>query len=288
MRTQLLQLLIFLFCLCSIMPVAALEITAVSPSTAVPGASVTLTGGPFAAGDTVLIGDRRLAATAMTPTRLTFTVPPLASGVYALAVEHAGERSAHNFQLRVTQPPPRISLLSPATLDSCASGSERQVTVSGSDFLPGANLLLDNTAIAIDQLSTTEIVFTLPAVKPGLHQVQVINPNNQRSLPHGLFLSSTPEITAVQSGADNVVNYDLILQGKNFLFNSQLTVNDVAVGKPLADISPDGSVRETLRYVDCTTMIYTRRPFLREARELSLQVVNPGGEQSNVYQLTTP
>lgn len=282
------RLLIFLFCLCAVVPVAALEITAVSPSTAAPGASVTLSGGPFAAGDTVLIGDRRLAATAIAPSRLTFTVPPLASGLYALAVEHAGERSAHNLQLRVVQPPPRIVLLSPATLDSCTFASERQVTVSGNDFLPGANLLLDNTAIAIDKLSATEIVFTLPAVKPGLHQVQVANPDNQRSLPHGLFLSSTPEITAVESGADNVVDYELILQGKNFLLNSLLTVNGAAVGKALGNISADGSVRETMRYVDCTTLIYTRRPFLREASELSLQIVNPGGEQSNVYQLTTP
>lgn len=283
------QLLILLLCLCSVAPVAALEITAIFPSTAPPGATITLTGGPFAAGDTVLIGDRRLAATATTPTRLTFTVPPLASGLYALAVESAGARSDHNFQLRVVQPPPRIALLTPASLDSCTSASENQVTVSGSDFLPGANLLLDNTAIVIDKLSTAEIVFTLPAVKPGLHQVQVLNPDSQRSFTHGLFLSSTPEITAVQSGADTVVDYDLILSGKNFFFDSVLTVNGMAVGKTLADnISPDGSVREKVHYVDCTTLLYTRRPFLREPHELSLQVINPGGEQSNVYQLTTP
>ena len=281
-----LRLLICLFCLCSIMPVAAQEITAVFPSTAAPGASVTLSGGPFAAGDMVLIGDRRLAAASIAPTRLTFTVPALASGVYALAVERAGVRSAHNLQLRVA--PPRIALLSPATLDSCTAASERQVTVSGSNFRPGAQLLLDNTALVADKLAETEIIFTLPAVTPGLHQVQVVNPDNQRSLPHGLFLSSTPEITSVQSGADNVVEYELILSGRNFFFNSQLTANGAAVGKALGNISADGSVRETMRYVDCTTLIYTRRPFLREPHELSLQLVNPGGEQSNVYQLTTP
>ena len=283
------RLLILLLCLCFVVPAAALEITAISPSTAPPGATITLTGGPFVTGDTVLIGDRRLTATVIAPTRLTFTVPPLASGLYALAVEHAGERSAHNLQLRIAQPAPQISLISPATLDSCTAASGRQITVSGSDFLPGANLLLDNTAIVVDKLSANEIVFTLPAVKPGLHQVQVINPDKQRSLLHGLFLSSMPEITTVQTGADNVVDYELILQGKNFFFDSKLTVNGAAVGKALGyNISADGSVRETMRYVDCTTMIYTRRPFLREPHELSLQIVNPGGEQSNVYQLTTP
>ena len=282
------RLLIFLFCLCSVVPVAALEITAVFPSTAAPGTSVTLTGGPFAAGDMVLIGDRRLAATTIAPTRLTFTVPALTSGLYALAVERAGARSAHNLQLRVAQPSPRITLVSPATLDSCTFARERQVTVSGSDFHPGTQLLLDNTALAVDKLAESEIVFTLPAVAPGLHQVQVVNADNQRSLPHGLFLSSTPEITAVQSGADNLVDYELILSGRNFLVNSLLTVNGVAVGKAVGNTSADGSVRETMRYVDCTTLIYIRRPFLREPHELSLQIVNPGGEQSNVYQLTTP
>lgn len=282
------RLLIFLFCFCSLVPAAALEITAIFPSTAAPGASVTLSGGPFTAGDVVLIGDRRLAATTLAPTRLTFIVPAVTAGVYALAVEHAGVRSAHNLQLRVVQPPPRIATLNPATLDSCTLASERQITVSGSNFLPGGQLLLDNTALPLDKLAESEIVFTLPAVAPGLHQVQVVNPDNQRSLPHGLFLSSTPEIAAVETGADNVVDYDLILSGRNFLFNSQLTVNGSAVGKALGNISADGSVRETLRYVDCTTLIYTRRPFLREPHELSLQIINPGGEQSNVYQLTTP
>lgn len=282
------RLLILLLLLCSIAPVAALEITAVFPSTVTPGAAVTLSGGPFVSGDSVLVGDRRVAASALAPTRLTFTLPALASGEYALAVERAGARATPTFLLRVIQPPPRITLLSPATLDSCTFANERQVTVSGSNFRPGGQLLLDNTALAIDRLGANEIVFTLPTVKPGLHQVQIVNPDNQRSLPHGLFLSSTPEITAVQSGADNVVDYELILQGKNFLLDSRLTVNGGAVGKALGTISPDGSVRETMRYVDCTTLIYTRRPFLREPHELSLQVVNPGGEQSNVYQLTTP
>jgi hypothetical protein len=282
------RLLIILFSLCSVMPLSAAEITAVFPSTAAAGTSVTLSGGPFESGDNVLIGDQDVAASTLTATSLTFTVPALPAGEYALAVESAGVPSTPTFRLRVVQPPPRIALLSPATLDSCTLASERQVTVSGSHFRPGAQLLLDNTVLTLDKLADSEIVFTLPAVTPGLHQVQVVNPDNQRSLPHGLFLSSTPEITSVQSGADNVVDYDLILSGKNFLFNSQLTVNGGAVGKALGNISADGSVREALRYVDCTTLIYTRRPFLREARELSLQVINPGGEQSNVYQLTTP
>jgi hypothetical protein len=283
------RLLIMLLCLCFVVPVAALEITAVSPSTANPGASITLSGGPFAAGDLVLVGDRRVAAATLAATRLTFTLPStLPAGDYILTVERDGTRTPPTFMLRVLQPPPRITLLSPATLDSCTFAGARQIMVSGQHFRPGAQLLFDNAALPIAKAAESEIVFTLPTVKPGLHHVQVVNPDNQRSLTHALFLSSTPEITAVQSGADNVVSYELIVQGKNFLADSRLTANGATVGKALGNISTDGSVRESMRYVDCTTLIYTRRPFMREARELSLQLVNPGGEQSNVYQLTTP
>jgi hypothetical protein len=283
------RLLAMFLSLCFVVPVAAVEITAVSPSTVHPGASVTLSGGPFGAGDLVVVGDRRVAATTLAPTRLTFTLPlTLPAGDYILTVERDGTRTPPNFLLRVVQPPPRITLLSPATLDSCTLAGERQIMVSGQHFRPGAQLLLDNAALPIDKFADSEIVFTLPAVKPGLHHIQVVNPDSQRSLTHALFLSSTPEIIAVLSGADNVVSYELIVQGKNFLADSRLTANGATVGKDLGMISADGSVREAMRYVDCTTLIYTRRPFLREARELSLQVVNPGGEQSNVYQLTTP
>lgn len=281
-------LLILLLSLCFAEPLVALEITAVSPSTATPGATVTLGGGPFAKGDSVRIGERRIAARVISPTRLSFTLPVLPAGEYLLAVERDGERSSRPFLLRLVLPPPRIAFVSPATLDSCTLASTRQVSIGGRDFHPGAQLLLDNTVLAADKVEEGEMIFSLPAVAPGLHQVQVVNPDNQRSLPHGLFLSSTPEITTVQSGDDNVVDYELILQGKNFLFDSLLTVNGVAVGKSLGTPSADGSVRETMRYVDCTTVIYIRRPFLREAHELSLQIINPGGEQSNVYHLTTP
>ena len=150
------RLLIILFCLCSVMPLSAAEITAVSPSTAAVGTSVTLSGGPFVSGDNVLIGDRRVAASTLTATSLTFILPALPSGEYALAVERAGVRSTHAFLLRVVQPPPRIALLSPATLDSCTLASERQVTVNGSHFRPGAQLLLDNTVLAIDKLATAK------------------------------------------------------------------------------------------------------------------------------------
>lgn len=277
-----------LLCLCCAMPVVGLELTAVSPSTAYPGTSVILAGGPFVAGVTVLVGDLRVSANSIASRRLSFTVPTLAAGEYVLAVEQAGERSRGPFILRVVLPPPRIRSLEPAVLDTCGSYENRAVTVNGSNFRSGTILLFDHAALAIDKSGASEIVFTLPAVAPGLHQVQVVNPDNQRSLPYNLIVNDTPEISDIELGADRVVEYELLIHGKNFAFNAQVLVNGAAVSRDdgiNATIVPN---RDATRYLDCTTLIYLRRPVARAARELELQVINPGGAQSNLYHMTTP
>lgn len=274
---------------------AALEITSVVPSAVAPGASVALTGGPFQEGVTIVVGAQRLAATSIAPKRITFTVPALPAGDYSLAVVQQQQTSPHTFTLRVVLPPPRIQQLNPASLDSCASGNARQVSVDGANFQPGAALLFDGTALPLNRLTATTLTVTVPGAKAGLHQLLVVNPDGQRSLPFGLVIDSTPQIDTVQSGDDRVVDYDLLLSGKNFSYDSLLTVNGMAISKtPNSSLSaaPDAAgvnvQRDTFRYVDCSTLLYTRHPFIREAHQLSLQVVNPGGEASNVYQLTAP
>lgn len=269
-------LLASLLLLGSSLPGRALELTAVSPSTAFPGSSVTLAGGPFTSNVMVLVGDQRVAASDFSPTRLTFSIPRIPAGDYSLALEREGTRVGGPFILHVVQPPPRIRNLDPVAIDTCNSSGSSQVTVSGSNFLTGATLLFDNAALAVNKLGESEIVFTLPVIKSGLHQVQVVNPDTQRSLPHTLIINSIPEIEVVQIGEERTVEYELILRGKNFVHGSRVIVSG-------ADVD-----RDAQSFVDCTTLNYIRRPFIREARELSLQVINPGGDQSNIYHITAP
>lgn len=279
---------IFLLLFFSAVPAQALELTAVSPSTAYPGTTVILAGGPFVAGATVLIGDRRVSANSVAARRLSFTVPALAAGEYALVVEQAGGRSQGPFILRVVSQPPRISSLEPTVLDTCGSSENRTVTVNGSNFRNGTTLLLDSAALGIDKTDAAAIVFTLPPVAPGLHQVQVVNPDNQRSLPYNLIINDTPEISDIELGADRVVEYELLIHGKNFAYNSQVLVNGAAVSRDEGLTGASSPNRDSLRYLDCTTLVYLRRPMAREARELEVQVINPGGAQSNLYRMTTP
>lgn len=278
--------IVLLFC-CSA-PAAALELTAVSPSTVVPGTRVTLAGGSFGGGVTVVLGERRIEAADVSERRLTFVVPSLPAGDYLLAVEIDGARSSGSFHLRVVDPPPRIGRLDPSTLDSCAGGADRRVTVSGSNFRPGAHLLFDNASLPLEKLDAGEIVFAPPLTRAGQHQVQVVNPDQQKSLPFSLSVNSAPEIGSIEFGADRTTEYELLIYGKNFSYSTQLLLDGAAVGREGAAGNAGYQNRDGVRYVDCTTLVLVRRPPFREPRELSVQVVNPGGEQSAVYRITAP
>lgn len=274
---------------------AAQEIASVTPATVTVGSVVTVTGGPFAPDVRILLGEREIVPSRPDERQLVFTVPPLAGGEYALMLKTAERISPSPFSLRVVEPEPRIVAVSPANIDECSTTAERRVTVSGEGFSPGAQLLLDGAAIPADQIGETEIIFTAPPLKGGLHHVQVVNPGDRKSLTFALFVNSIPEIHSVVQGADEVTFYELTIRGKNFLFNSTLVVDGVSINPALVAggtqvfaapaVQPQS---DTVRYLDCSTLVYTRYPYSRQAKRISLQVVNPGGQPSPVYHLTAP
>jgi hypothetical protein len=281
------HLLTIVLLICCSSPAAALELTAVSPSTVAPGTRVTLAGGPFGGGVTVVLGELRLEAADISERRLTFVVPSLPAGEYLLAVEGDGARSSGSFHLHVIDAPPRIVSLDPTILDNCGGYVKRQVTVSGSNFRPGAHLLFDNASLPLEKLDAGEIVFNVPLTRAGQHQVLVVNPDQQKSLSFSLTVNSAPEIVSIEFGADRTTEYELLINGKNFSYNTQLLLDGSAIGRE-GNAAASYQNRDTLRYVDCSTLVFVRRPVFREPRELTLQVVNPGGEQSNLYHITAP
>lgn len=285
-----LPVLILLGLFSFVLSAPAVELTAVSPSTVFPGTRVILAGGPFAGDVSVILGNRRVGVEEVAVNRLSFIVPALPAGEYLLAVEQGGGRSTGAFTLRVVLPPPRIHALDPGTVDLCTPGGTPRIAVSGSNFLPGVALLYDNAALPVERASASELLFSVPELKVGLHQVQAVNPDNQRSLPTSFTIDGTPEIDSVELGEDRTVEYELVVRGKNFAFNSQLLVNGAPVGRgggaPVASLSQ--VQRDALRFVDCATLIYLRHPFMRDVRELALQVVTPGAPPGNTYLLTAP
>lgn len=271
---------------------AAQQVTSVSPSSASPGQTVVLTGGSFPPDTRVRLGETSIRPDGVERNRLAFTVPPLPPGDYLLqVVEGKRGRGRQVFTLRVTSPVPEIASVSPSTVDVCRLQQGVRISVAGR-FPTGTSILLDGAVVASG--SGSEISFQAPPLRSGVHQIEASGPDGRRSLPHPLVADGVPRILGVEQREENVTSYELVVTGENFLFESTLVVNDIPVNSPLAvqgreNIPPELLPRkDSVRYVDCNTLVLTRHPYSTQPKAVTLQVVNPGGEQSRVYEVTIP
>lgn len=210
------------------------ELAGIFPAVASPGSLVSITGGPFEQQVQIVFGVLTLQPTNITEKRITFSVPALPEGDYLLFLQQGQEKSAHSLFFRIALPAPGIVSLVPSKVEACVTGDRRQVTIQGRDILPGTQVLLDGVALAADR-DDNNMTISLPELTPGMHQVQLVNPNGKYSLPVGLLVDALPEIQSVSQGEANVNYYELRISGKNFSYNSTLVVN----GRPLTPFIPD-------------------------------------------------
>jgi hypothetical protein len=275
------------------------QLAGVSPAAAAPGTSVTVLGGPFTPDVRIVFGDRELIPTRVGERQLAFIVPQLPEGDYLLFLQAGEELSARSLFFRIALPPPEILSIDPQQIDACASGGRRQVTVRGRDLQPGVRLLLDGVSVAARPGGSDTLVIAVPDMAPGLHQVQLANPDGRISLPVALLIDNTPEILSVVPGEESVTSYQLMISGKNFSFKSVLLVNGRQItsfypgaltidSRQFIPINPNQLGMDSLQYVDCNTIIYTRHPYSTQPKSISLQVINPDGRESGVYTFTGP
>ena len=301
---QALKYLVALFFLALPSTLPGLEIISVSPGRVSPGESVTVSGGPFTLGTRVVLGNQVIEPTGLTERSLIFTVPELEEGDYSLQVQHEGETSPQTFVLGITAADPWIDSLSPANIDTCAPLGDNEVTVQGRHFQPGATLLLDGKTMASSQSGSEAISFTPPPLSSGVYGIQVANPNGGRSIPHSLYVNDIPEIHNVYTEEEFVNYYQLVIEGKNFFFNSTLLINEFPVGvfdRPPEqrvirsqsatsdpDKRPAPSQSDNVRFVDCGTLIYNRYPYSSQPKSVSLKIINPDGKTSSTWDLSIP
>ncbi len=113
--------------------------------------------------------------------------PPLNDGLYDLTIrvfyraEQTKEATSTD-AITAAPPsamPPLIQSFSPTAV--LAAGGE-EITLTGTNFLPGSTILIDDAAIeqsSIQYINDTEISFTSPACTPGAHTIRIIGPGGQ-------------------------------------------------------------------------------------------------------------
>lgn len=262
-----------------------INILSIIPAQGEPGVTVTLSGTGFSDKTTAFLGGVSMPTKVLGPKILTFDIPDLPPGLYALFLkrEDGATSKPYNFILQAQKPV--ATSLSPDTIYNCATGKEREVVVSGRNFQEGAQILLDGAAIKSRVLSRESISFNAPSqLFSGLHQVQVKNPTDEVSGAVAFFINSKPEILSVSQGGEFVNYYELIIEGKNFQQGSTLVVDGARLNSGMGPATE----RERFIYVDCTRIIYQRHPYDSTPKSFSIQVINPNSEESPVVTVNAP
>lgn len=278
-------------------PLTAITILSMIPAQGEPGTLVTLYGTGFSDRTVAYLGSREMPTRVVGTQQLTFEIPGLRAGLYALFLKREDGSASKTYNFTILPPKPVANSLSPDRLHACADGQGREVAISGHNFQANSQVLFDGAAIRSQILSGESIVFNVPNVAGGLHQVQVRNPQETASTSLGLYIDSRPVIDHVFRGEEFVNYYNLVIEGKNFQQGGTLIVEDKTLnqggnpiyeGKRLAIGTGTAIERERVLFIDCTKLVYQRYPYNYSVKDFRLQVVNPGGDGSAVVHVSAP
>lgn len=264
---------------------AAPAILSIIPAQSEPGGKVTIFGSGFGEQATVYLGSTEIPAKVTGGKQLEFNLPQLEAGLYALYVKRNDGITGRVYNFTVQALRPMLLSIVPESVSACAQGGEREVAANGKNFSETSSLLFDGAVINSRFISSEQIVFTAPSASSGIHQITVKNDPENGSLPRTLIIESKPEISQVTIGNEFVNYYELNIHGRNFQQNSAIYVDGQRIGGK-------GGVemieREKLIFVDCTRLVYQRHPYSSTNKDFRIQVINQGGEGSQVVNVTAP
>lgn len=287
-------------------PANAPIILSIIPAQAEPGSRVTISGSGFGAMITAVLGNAEIPARISDDgRRIEFVIPQqVEAGIHLLYLKRSDGVTGRPYNFSVLPLKPVLLSLNPDRISSCSQGREREVAVQGRNFTGSSMLFFDGAGIRSTFFSTESLSFIVPQVSGGLHQIQVRNSPENASVTLALTVETRAEIEQVSIGTEYVNFYELVITGRNFSQNSAVFVDGERVGSGggggggQGAISVDGqrivgggsgtSDREKIVYVDCTRLIYQRYPYSSVNKEFRIQVVNPGGEGSQVVQVNAP
>ncbi len=201
------------------------QITSLSPASAAAGGpqfTLTVNGSGFASGDAVLWNQTPLASTLVSGTSIQATVPAgliAQPGTASVAVRNSSGATSNSLPFEVTATPVQITALSPSF--AAAGGAQFTLTVTGSGFSSGAEVLWNQSPLASTPLSATSIQAIVPAAliaQAGTASVAVRNPGGATSNSIQFLIEGAPRITSLipASAAAGGPQFTLTVLGSGF------------------------------------------------------------------------
>jgi len=259
-------------------------VLSIIPAQGEPGINVILSGTGFTETTSAWLGTVEVRTRLLGPEQLSFELPQLSAGLYALFLKNNTGLTSKTYSFNVQPRKPVASAVTPEVITACAQDRDREVTVRGRNFGEDSSVLFDGAAIRSRFVSPEGLTFLVPPVAGGLHNIQVKNADETTSGTIALMIDARPEISSVTTGTEAVNYYELHLRGKNFQQGSTVIVDGRRVGTGIANPGD----RDRVIYMDCGHLIYQRYPYDPTAKELRLQVVNSTGEQSSAISVSAP
>jgi hypothetical protein len=263
---------------------SAPSVLSIIPGQAAPGNTVVISGSGFNSESSLFLGIDEVPIKTLSGRQVSFELPQIPAGNYALYIRQKSGASSKAYSFAVTAIKPSISAISPDTVSFCASGADRQIIVKGKNFLDGARILFDGAIIKGSRTSAEEMIFQVPSVPGGLHQVQVKNPEEALSPAIALLIASQPEIRSVTQGNDYVNYYELNIEGINFQHGSTLIVDN----KKIQIGHPGPGERDRLVFTSCNKLTYQRYPYDPSMKSFQMIISNPNGEESSQFTVSAP
>lgn len=209
-------------------------VTMVNPPSGLIGGmtSVTVTGTGFFAGASVAFGAANgTSVNVINATTLTVLTPMgAAAGAVDVKVTNAdGQSATLAGAYTYTLPAPTVSLIGPSS-GSTLGGTA--VTISGSNFQPGATVSFDGFNGAVTNTTATSISVTTPAHAAGAVTVLVRNPDTQTAIVANGFtyvMPPAPSISSIVPGNGLATgNTGVSIAGNNFAMGATVTFGGLA------------------------------------------------------------
>lgn len=190
------------------------------------GTTVTITGNHFTADTTMTIGGLNCTSfTVVSSNTLTCVTPANPAGAYPVTVNNPVSSATYNSY--TYQPAPTVSGVSP-TAGPLAGGTT--LTITGTDFLSGATVLVGASACTVTAVTATSITCVTTAQVAGTYGVTVANFDSQsHTLPASFTYQPAPTITSLSpAGGTALGGTTLTITGTGFVSGASVDLGGVA------------------------------------------------------------
>jgi hypothetical protein len=291
-----------------------IQITDISPSAVFstdPAFTLTVNGGTFLNGSTILWNGIALPSTFVSASRLTASISNTlisATGTIPISVRNPNGELSNSINLTITNPVPALSSITPSTVH--VNSGDFTMTLNGAQFTPNSTVNWNNTPLVTTYISATQLTAAVPAAlftytgsaaitvtnpapgggTSGAQTIQIVNPvPSLTQLSPYTITAGSPDFTLNVMG-QNFVQGAIIYWNQTALNTQYISQSQVSAAVPASYISslgiipvsvwnpaPGGGMSSVLYFTiaaDCSKLTYGARSINKE--KLSFPLYNSG------------